>query len=70
MKAPKNAVRGYRPSLHVKLEGDNLAQAEVTSVSERAVYVKLDPTERWDAQGLLRLSAMLRGIVSTLSATE
>jgi hypothetical protein len=55
-------------NLTMKLEADNLAQAEVTSASERAVYVKLDPTERWDAAGLLRLSAMLRGVTLTLEA--
>ncbi len=57
-------------ALRVKLEADNLARAEVTNASERAVYVKLDPTERWDAAGLLRLGAVLRGVALTPSATE
>jgi len=55
-------------NLTMKLEADNLAQAEVTSASERAVYVKLDAREKWDAAGLLRLSAMLRGVAHTLEA--
>ena len=55
-------------NLTMKLEADNLAQAEVTSASERAAYVKLDPEARWDAAGLLRLSAALRGVALILAA--
>ena len=54
--------------LNVRIEADNLAQAVVVSASERAVYVKLDPEIRWDAEGLLRLSAMLKGVAHTLEA--
>jgi hypothetical protein len=55
-------------NLNVKLEADNLAQAEVVSASERTVYVKLDAREKWDAAGLLRLAAVLKGVALTLEA--
>jgi hypothetical protein len=48
------------------LEADNLAQATITSVSPHAVTIALDPEWTWNAEGLLRLSAALKGAAGVL----
>lgn len=53
-----------------KLEAGNLAVAEVHQVSERAVQVRIEASDRWDAAGLRRLSALLGGIAETLESVE
>ncbi len=57
-------------ALSMKLEAGNLAEATITTASPRSVHVKIEATDRWDAAGLLRLSAALKGVALTLSAGE
>lgn len=53
---------------HVKLKADNLAIAEIALVGEHSVNVRIDSEDRWDAEGLLRLSDILKGVAATLVA--
>lgn len=55
--------------LNVKLEADNLAEAHIVTSGPNSVHVKIEPTDRWDAEGLMRLSALLKGVAATLVAT-
>lgn len=55
--------------LHVKLEADNLAIAEIASAGDRSVTMQIDGQDRWGAEGLLHLSAALKGIAAVLTAT-
>lgn len=56
--------------MQAKLEAGNLATAEIHQVSERAVHVRIEAGDRWDAAGLRELSALLGGIAATLASGE
>ena len=55
--------------MEIKFKADNFAVAEVTTLSEQHVSLKLDATDKWDAAGLLKLSALLKGVAAALVAS-
>jgi hypothetical protein len=54
--------------LQVKLKAENCAIAEIKSVSDQHVILVVEATDKWNAEGLLKLSALLQGIAATLVA--
>ena len=50
------------------LRTENMSQAEVEAVSDLHVVLKIAQTDQWNAEGLLKLAAMLKGMAHALDA--
>lgn len=55
--------------LHVTLKTHSRAVATVDAVTEQHVTIAIEPTAQWNAEGLNKLAAMLKGVAATLAAT-
>lgn len=56
-------------NLKINLKTDGFALAEVESATDKHVVLKIDGTDKWDADGLLKLSALLKGVAAILTAS-
>jgi hypothetical protein len=54
--------------LHLTLVTENKAVAEIDSSSDQHVTLKVNDKDTWNAEGLLKLSAMLKGVATVLAA--
>jgi len=54
--------------LLVSLKTDSMALARVEAVTEQHVTISIDGADKWNAEGLNKLAAMLKGVAATLVA--
>jgi hypothetical protein len=55
--------------LLVSLKTDSMALARVEAVTEQHVTISINGADKWNAEGLLKLAAMLKGVAATMVAT-
>lgn len=54
--------------LIVSLKTESMALARVEAVSENHVTIAIDAGDKWNAEGLLKLAAVLKGVAATIAA--
>lgn len=55
--------------LLVSLKTDSMAIARVEAVTEQHVTIVIDGSDKWNAEGLNKLAALLKGVAATMVAT-